>query len=340
MELNVCPLTSDLTADLWRLRGTQLGRIIESRVDEAYVLSWPGPMEIYIPLHDTGGYDRARTPFGRFDHRYDQIKGTAGRSPSHSDEVRISFDLAVLHPDPSVDLTFVRYSFEVRNVLDPAWVVPSDRLLEVCARRECRRCRTTHWDFTANPSGLAHDRARPFQVSYRELALARWPSLELESPGETLSLLPAESGPFFERRFDAGFLETTTGKEILMAPDPDVFGRDRLGIAKETYRWASLAIKGSTELVAGSNNIEAQVPLGTFRTHPRHCLLLQYYDRPRAGLHPWSWFVPSTEFERLATRSGSHLQFSTTLNLIENRWSPFRISSAEAAQRFRAAIHA
>jgi hypothetical protein len=269
----------------------------------------------------------------------DTIRSRA-RPPSHKDEVRISSDLAVLYPDPSVYLTFVRYSFQLRNTLDPAWVVPSDRLLEVCTRRECRRCRTTHWDFTANPSGLAHDRARPFQVAYGELALARWASLELESPGETLSLLPAESGPFFERRFDAAFLETTTGKEILMAPDPDVFGRDRLGIAKETYRWASLAIKGSTQLVAGSNNIEAQVPLGTFRRHPRHYLLFQYYDRTRSALHSWSWYVPSTEFERLATRSGSHLQFSTTLNPIENRWSPFRIPSTEAANRFRDAIHA
>lgn len=321
-----------MPAGPWRLRGTELGRLIEARVDEANILSWPGPMETYVPVHDTGGFDRIRTPFGRFEHRFEQIKGTAGRLPSHPDQVRISFDLAIQHPD--VDFEFIRYDFDARGLKDPAWIVPGDRLHEVCTRRKCTRCRTTHWDFIANPAPSARDRAAPFKVPLREIALRRWKPSGLEASGQALSRLPLESGPFFERYFDALFLESSEGDEVLAAPDPDVFGRDRIAFAKKTLRWASLAIKGSTEIV-GRQSIEADVRLATFVPHPRHFLLFQHYHRPRKAMHPWSWLVPSPDFERLATRSGAHMQFRTTLNLIDNRWAPYRLPTAEVALRFR-----
>ncbi len=337
MELNVCPLTAEVAAEPWRLRGTELGRIIEARVDEANILSWPGPLETYVPVHDTGGFDRIRTPFGRFDHRLEQIKGTAGRLPSHKDQVRISFDLAVQHR--AVDFLFVHYDFDTRGLVDPLWVVSGDRLKDVCTRRDCPRCGTSHWDFIANPAPTARDRAAPFQVPAREIALRRWKQATADLASLALSRLPLESGPFFERHFDALFLESAEGEEVLAAPDPDVFGRDRIAVAKHTMRWASVAIKGATELV-GAQSIEADVRLATFRPHPRHYLLFQYYDRRRHALHPWSWLVQSTDFERLATRSGAHLQFRTTLRPIDNRWAPYRVPSAEVPVRFRTAIHA
>src|SRR4030081_595196 len=55
---------SDPPAGSWRPSDAELGWIIENRVDEAHILSWPGPLEIYVPVHDTGGYDRARAPLG------------------------------------------------------------------------------------------------------------------------------------------------------------------------------------------------------------------------------------------------------------------------------------
>src|SRR2546430_12490296 len=64
-------------AGSWHPGDAQLGWIIENRLDETYLLSWPGPLEIYVPLHDTGGYDRARAPLGSYDFRLDQVKGTA-----------------------------------------------------------------------------------------------------------------------------------------------------------------------------------------------------------------------------------------------------------------------
>jgi len=339
VELDVCPLLMP-SATARRPRGSELGKIVEDRVDEAYVLSWPGPLETFVPLHDTGGYDRIRTPLGAFRHKYDQIKGTAGRSPAHPREVRITFDLMVLHPHPDVALEFVHYGLEQRGLLEPAWVVPSDRARAVCTPRRCGHCDRVHWDFTANPSGTSRDRASRFQVALRELALARWtpPSDAVAAPA--LSPLPLESGPFFERHFDAAFLETAQGNEILAAPSPDLFGRDRIGVDKVTYRWASLAIKGATQLVAPSHNIEAQVPIATFHAHPRHYLLFQYYDRAAGKLHPWCWLVPSTRFAQLATRSGSHLQFSSTINPTTNRWTPFRVPTAEVAAAFRARVHA
>jgi hypothetical protein len=65
-------------------------------VDEAYILSWPGQLETYIPLHDAGGYDRARAPLGSDDYRLDQIKGTASLYSGH--RVKISFNTPALHP--------------------------------------------------------------------------------------------------------------------------------------------------------------------------------------------------------------------------------------------------
>ncbi len=43
-------------AGSWRPGDAQLGWIIENRLDEAYLLSWPAELETYIPLHGTGGF--------------------------------------------------------------------------------------------------------------------------------------------------------------------------------------------------------------------------------------------------------------------------------------------
>jgi hypothetical protein len=302
------------------------------------VLSWPGLLETYKPLHDTGGYDRARTPFGQFDHLLEQIKGTAGRSLVHAGEVRISFNAPVLVPGRCLSLVFVRYDLAARQLVDPAWIVPSLHFDKVCSRRRCARCRTTHWDFTANPAGSARDRAHRYQVGLADLALARWSKPPQATTKQRLALLPIESGTFFEKRFDADFLETSSGQEILFQSDPDLFGRDRLAFTKGDYRWASLAIKGSTWRVGASTSIEAQVPVSTFRAHARHLLLFQHYDRAAAALHPLSWLVPSPAFARLATRSGPHLQFTSSLRTTKNRWSQYRIPTAEVAARLRHAM--
>ncbi len=340
MELNVCPATSgSLAADPWRLRGSELGRIVEAAVDASYTLSWPGPLETFVPIHDTGGYDRARTPFGRFNHQFEQIKGTAGRSPSHADEVRISFDQGPVEPHRALKFTFVRYDLERWTPVDPVWRVPSSRLLEVCTRRRCNQCQRVHYDFTANPSALSRDRAHRFQVSVRELAATLW------SPGQAaaldrLSLLPVESGPFFERHFDAAMLETASGDEILMASDPDQFGRDRLLVSKRTLAWVSIAIKGSTQLVRASHNMEVAVREATFIPHPRHLLLFQHYDRGPGHLNEWSYLVPSVVFAELATRSGGHLQFSTSLLAQRpNRWTPYRVLTANVPAAMRRHLH-
>jgi hypothetical protein len=46
--------------------------------------------------------------------------------------------------------------------------------------------------------------------------------------------------------FDAAFLQAATGDEVLMAAQPDVFGRHRLAFSKSTGAWASIAIHGGT----------------------------------------------------------------------------------------------
>jgi len=91
----------------WRPGDDQLGWIVENRVDEAHILSWPGQVENWVPLHDTGGYDRARAPLGSYDYRLDQIKGTA--SLHSGNQVRISFNTPALHPRRHVDFTFMHY---------------------------------------------------------------------------------------------------------------------------------------------------------------------------------------------------------------------------------------
>jgi len=75
-----------------------LGWIIENRLDEAYLLSWPGELETYIPLHDTGGFDRARAPLGSYDWRVDQVKGTTKLHGEN--QVRIAFGTPAERPLP------------------------------------------------------------------------------------------------------------------------------------------------------------------------------------------------------------------------------------------------
>jgi hypothetical protein len=102
----------------WFPGDSELGWISENRVDEAYLLSWPGQLENSKPIHDTGGYDRVRAPLGSYDYRLDQIKGT---SSLHSgNQVRISFNVSALHPRPHFDFTFLHYDLKTRELVDPA----------------------------------------------------------------------------------------------------------------------------------------------------------------------------------------------------------------------------
>ena len=322
-------------AGSWRPSDAQLGWIIENRVDEAHILSWPGQLETYVPLHDTGGYDRARAPLGSYDYRLDQIKGTA--SLHSGNQVRISFSTPALHPRRHTDFTFLHYDLQTRQLADPAWLVPSTKLSEVCTHAFGHR--QPLWVFVASRSGLARDRAARYQVAVSELAGARgWSVLPRKARLEGVSRHPVEVNTFFKRHFDAAFLEVATGDEILMAASPDVFGRHRLAFSKATGHWASIAIHGGT--VANSTQlIQANVHVATFSPHPHHYILVQHYDRGRAEWYPWSWFIPSADFQKLAAGKGAYLLFTTTLNPQRaNRWLPYRVPTASVATAFKSAL--
>jgi hypothetical protein len=336
----------------WRPGDAELGWIIENRVDEAYILSWPGRLETYVPLHDTGGYDRARAPLGSYDFRLDQIKGTA--STHQGNLVEMSFNTPALHPRRHLDFTIVRFDLKIRDLVDPAWLFPSTKLAEVCSHDRSVGG-TDRWVFVANPSGLARDRATKYQVAIRELAAARgWsilPPKLAKSPSPLVgegrgggslpgvSANPIETGVFFERHFDAAFLEAASGDEVLMAAAPDNVGRHRLAFSKESGRWASIAIHGSA-VSSSTQLIQANIHAATFFPHPRHYILVQHYDRRRAEWYPWSWFMPSTVFAKLATGKGAYLLFTTTLNPQRvNRWTPYRIATSDAATVFQSALH-
>jgi hypothetical protein len=323
----------------WPPNPTQLGWIIENRIDEAYVLSWPGQLETYVPLHDTGGYDRARAPLGSYDFRLDQIKGTA--STRQGDLVELSFNTPALHPRRHTDFTIARFDLRIRDLVDPAWLFPSTKLAEVCTQDRSAG-RSQRWVFAANPSGLARDRAAKYQVAVRELAAARgWSILPpSKSPLPGVSANPIETGAFFERHFDAAFLEAASGDEVLMAAAPDSFGRHRVAFSKDTGRWASIAIHGSA-VTNTTQLIQANIHAATFFPHPRHYILIEHYDRRRAEWHPWSWFISSIDFARLAAGKGPYLLFTTTLNPRHvNRWTPYRIPTTRAAFVFQSALHA
>src|SRR5438034_3893408 len=107
---------ADVEGGSWRPDAAQLGWIIENRLDEAYVLSWPGQLETYVPLHDTGGYDRARAPLGSYDFRLDQVKGTASLHPGNL--LEMSFATPALHPRRHLDFTFLDFDLQPRDLTD------------------------------------------------------------------------------------------------------------------------------------------------------------------------------------------------------------------------------
>ena len=310
----------------------QLGYLIENRIDEVYVLSAPGPLETYVPVHDTGGFDRARTPFGAYDHKLDQVKGTTGPFSSHPVELRINFN-ALAHPNPDLAVVFAGFDLAASRLREPLFVVPSEDVPDVCTRHRCATCGRTHWQFVANMSGHSRDRASRYQVGLAELAPSRWPSWKPRLGLLGLSTVLTEVGTFFERQFDADFLAASTGDEVLMAPAPDLFGRDRLVLSKTTRAWVSLAIKGST--ATSKQVIEANVPRRTFLAHPRHYLLIQHYERDRSAFHPWTWLMSSGDFQSLATGRAQYLHFATSLNATDNRWAPFRIPTASVGAAVR-----
>ena len=218
-------------AGSWRPSDAQLGWIIENRVDEAYLLSWPGQLETWVPVHDTGGYDRARAPMGSYDFRLDQIKGTA--SLHSGNQVHLSFETPALHPRQNLHFTFVYFDLATRAPADPVWKVPSTELDRVCVRVPGRS--DSRWMFSASRSGLARDRAAKYQIAMRELAGSNgWSVLPPKSPLPGVSAQPLEANAFFKRAFDAAFLEAATGDEVPMAAQPDVFGRHRLAFSKSS----------------------------------------------------------------------------------------------------------
>lgn len=320
----------------WRPGDAQLGSIIENRLDEAYLLSWPGPLEIYVPVHDTGGYDRARAPMGTYDYRLDQIKGTA--SLHSGNQVKISFNAPALHPRAGLDFTFVYYDLASRDVPDPLWKVPSVELEDVCERVAGHR--QPLWQFVANRSGVSRDRASKYQVALRDLAGTNgWSVLPPKSPFPAVSSQPIEANTFFKVHFDAAFLEAATGDEVLMAAQPDVFGRHRLAFSKSSGNWMSLAIHGGT-IASATDLIQANIHRATFVPHRCHYILIQHYDGRRREWYPCSWFMRSTDFAKLARGKGAYLLFTTTLNPEHvNRWTPYRILTADAAKVFLAALH-
>ncbi len=319
----------------WRPGDAQLGWIIENRIDEAYVLSWPGPLEIYVPVHDTGGFDRARSPMGSYDFRLDQIKGTD--SLHSGNQIRISFDAPALHPRKDLDFTFVYYDLPTREVHDPLWKVPSVELDRVCDRDAGHRNIIYH--FVANRSGSARDRAAKYQIGLNELAGSRGWSVLPASPSPSVSRQPIEANTFFLRHFDAAFLEAATGDEVLMSAQPESFDRHRLAFSKSTGRWASLAVHGGT-IASATDLIQANIHRATFSPHRCHYILIQHYEGRRHEWYPWSWLIRSTDFVNLARESGPYLLFTTTLNPEHvNRWTPFRTPTADVASVFLAALH-
>ena len=329
---------TDPPAGSWRPSDAELGWIIENRVDEAYVLSWPGQLETWVPVHDTGGYDRARAPMGSYDFRLDQIKGTT--SLRSGNQVHLSFDTPALHPRANLNFTFVYFDLATRGPADPAWKVPSLELDRVCSRvpghQDARRM------FSASRSGLARDRASRYQIAPRDLAGSNgWsvlpPKLSL-SPFPRVSAQPLEANAFFKRAFDAAFLQAATGNEVLMASQPDVFGRHRVAFSKSTGAWASVAIHGGTA-TPSTDLIQANVHVATFVPHPRHFILVQHFDRRAARWYPWTWLIPSMDFAKLAAGKGAYLLFTTTLNPAHaNRWTPFRIPTSEVAKVFQSTL--
>jgi hypothetical protein len=330
---------TDLPARGWRPSDAELGWIIENRVDEAYILSWPGPLEIYLPVHDTGGYDRARAPMGSYDFRLDQIKGTA--SLRSGNQVHLSFETPALHPRANLDVTFVYFDLATRGPADPAWKVPSLDLDRVCTPVPGHH--DARWVFSASRSGLARDRASKYQIALRDLAGShRWsvlPPKSSLSPLPRVSAQPIEANAFFKRAFDAAFLQAATGDEVLMAAQPDVFGRHRVAFSKSTGAWASIAIHGGTA-TPSTDLIQANIHTATFVPHPRHFILVQHFDRRAGQWYPWSWLIPSTDFATLAAGKGAYLLFTTTLNPAHtNRWTPFRIPTSDAAKEFQSQLH-
>jgi hypothetical protein len=143
---------------------------------------------------------------------------------------------------------------------------------------------------------------------------------------------------FFKRAFDAAFLQAATGDEVLMAAQPDVFGRHRLAFSKSTGAWASIAIHGGTA-TSSTELIQANIHVATFVPHPQHFILVQHYEGRAGQWYPWSWLIRSTDFARLAAGKGAYLLFTTTLNPHRaNRWTPFRIPTSDVAKAFRATL--
>lgn len=286
-------------------------------------------------MTDTGGYDWAGCPYGRFDDlRLVQFKGTTVLHTSHGTEtLQFGFNAPSLVPHRNTSLLFGRFVPEQGDLADPLFLVPSLRLGEVARRHFCREHNFEHWQFRANVRPDAHDMASPYRTTRGSLAQALFPTVESAAEWEVPQLSPMllEKGAFFEYEFISRFLERSDGGDKLLKPETD-FGRDLLALRLDPFVWGSLAIKGTAALEGGA--VHVRIPARTFLPHRRHFVLVQHYDEASRALHPWSWLIPSIAFDRLAVHSHGDLEMEARLDSTTNRWGPFMIPTNDVAKTF------
>jgi hypothetical protein len=315
---------------------SQFGRLVENRIVEAIETSARLVIESFRPVTDSGGYDWAGVPFGRFDMlRLLQIKGTSHlRTEEGTETVQIMFDLGALVPHRNTSVLFPHFDIKALQITDPLWLVPSLKLAEVTRPYYCTKHRREHFHFIANHRLDAHDAASRYQVRRDTLAQAIFPGLTAGRPQSVaLSPISSEEGDFFESAFITQFLRDCTGAEKLLRPNIDL-GRDLLALTLDPFHWASLAIKGTARKSHGNEVIEVLIKERTFIPHPRHFVLVEYFDRPSKRLHEWSWLIPSLAFARLANRSSVMFQMVTSLNRSHNRWSRWAVQTDAVAATF------
>ena len=333
MELDVGPASPGL--DPRRTNNAQVGHIIEGHFVETIELGLDHLIEGFRPVTDTGGYDWAGCPYGRFDDlRLVQFKGTTVLHERRGTQtLQFGFNAPSLVPSRNTFLLFGRFDTAQGRLADPLYLVPSLRLARVARRHFCRSHNFEHWQFRANVRPDADDMAAPYRVTRQSLARTLFPSIAETRLDDAprLSPLLLEKGAFFEYEFITRFLEASDGSQKLLKPETD-FGRDLLAVRLKPFQWASLAIKGTIALEEGS--LHVRIPARTFQPHRRHFILVQHFDEATRRLHARSWLVPSIAFGSIAVHSAGDLEMATALDSTNNRWARYSIPTVDVTTTF------
>ncbi len=159
-------------------------------------------------------------------------------------------------------------------------------------------------------------------------------------PVQWAGISPQLMGKITEDAVAHVLITQSEGRLAVFRPYADTVGLDGVVMSLESRVSAPMQIKGSF-VEAQDERVQINVYANTFRARPERMVVVAPYLQAELRLCDRSWVVPADRFAKLARRKGDQLYFRASPKSDSNdRWTPYRVATADLARVFEGAIAA